>query len=52
MAIQVDSPRAVCSKCGTDYSRQKGYFPVSYAVLHKGVGHTHVCRDCIDALYN
>ena len=52
MAIQVDSPRSVCSKCGTDYSRQKGYFPVSYAVLHKGVGHTHICRDCIDALYN
>lgn len=52
MALEVNSVRAVCSKCGTDYSRQKGYFPVSYAVLHKGVGHTHVCRDCIDSLYN
>lgn len=52
MALEVESARAVCSKCGTDYSRQKGYFPVSYAVLHKGVGHTHVCRDCIDAIYN
>lgn len=52
MAIEVNSVRAVCSKCGTDYSRQKGYFPVSYAVLHKGVGHTHVCKDCIDKLYN
>lgn len=52
MAIEVNSVRAVCSKCGTDYSRQKGYFPVSYAVLHKGVGHTHVCKDCIDTIYN
>lgn len=52
MALEVESSRAICSKCGTDYSRQKGYFPVSYAVLHKGVGHTHVCRDCIDAIYN
>ena len=52
MALEVESARAVCSKCGTDYSRQKGYFPVSYAVLHKGVGHTHVCKDCIDAIYN
>lgn len=52
MALEVESARAVCSKCGTDYSRQKGYFPVSYAALHKGVGHTHICRDCIDSLYN
>lgn len=52
MAIEVSSARTICSKCGTDYSRQKGYFPVSYAQLHKGVGHTHICRDCIDGLYN
>lgn len=52
MGIEVSSPRSVCSKCGADYSRQKGYFPVSYAQLHKGVGHTHVCKDCIDGLYN
>lgn len=52
MGIEVNSVRAVCSRCGTDYSRQKGYFPVSYAVLHKGVGHTHVCKTCIDEIYN
>lgn len=52
MAIEVNSVRAICSRCGTDYSRQKGYFPVSYAVLHKGVGHTHVCKKCIDDIYN
>lgn len=52
MAIEVHSANAICSKCGTAYSRHKGYFPVSYAVLHKGVGHTHVCKDCIDEMYN
>lgn len=51
MAIEVDSARSVCGRCGIDYSRQKGYFPVSYAALHKGIKHTHICRDCIDALY-
>ena len=51
MAIEVDSVRSVCGRCGVDYSRQKGYFPVSYAALHKGIKHTHICRDCIDALY-
>ena len=52
MGIEIESVRAICSKCGADYSRQKGYFPVSYAILHKGVGHTHVCKKCIDELYN
>ena len=52
MGIEVNSVRAVCSKCGTAYSRRKGFFPVSYATLHKGVGHTHLCKGCIDDLYN
>lgn len=52
MAIEVTSERAVCSKCGTSYSRHKGYFPVSYAVLHKGIGYVPVCKNCIDNMYN
>ena len=52
MAIEVNSTQAICSKCGTRYTRRKGYFPVSYAILHKGIGHTHVCKDCIDSIYN
>ena len=51
MAIELNSARSVCGRCGVDYSRQKGYFPVSYAALHKGTKHTHICRDCVDALY-
>ena len=52
MPIELSSDRAVCSKCGTEYSRRKGYFPVSYAVLHKGIGYVPVCKTCIDTMYN
>lgn len=47
MAIEVSSDKAVCTKCGTEYSRRKGYFPVSYALLHKGIGYIPVCKDCM-----
>ena len=52
MAISMSSDRAVCVKCGTEYSRRKGYFPVSYASLYKGLGYIPVCGKCIDAMYN
>lgn len=52
MAIEVSSDRAICTKCGTAYSRRKGYFPVSYSLLHKGIGYIPVCKDCIDNMYN
>ena len=41
----------ICRKCGTAYSRLKGYFPVSYSFLYKGVGYLPYCNDCIDAMY-
>jgi len=52
MAMEVAAYAAVCSKCGISYSRRKGYFPVNYGVLYKGTGYLHVCRDCIDKMYN
>ncbi len=53
MAIEVSSSSGViCSKCGLSYGRRKGYFPVSYAILHKGIGYIPVCKDCIDSMYN
>ncbi len=52
MALAVSSDKAICYKCGTEYSRYKGYFPVSYALLHKGVGYIHVCKSCIDNIYD
>lgn len=52
MAIQINSDKAICYKCGTAYGRYKGNFPVSYASLHKGVGYIPVCKSCIDSMYN
>lgn len=52
MSIEVTNESAICFKCGTKFSRRKGYFPVSYSLLNKGVGYTPICKDCIDSLYN
>lgn len=51
MGIEVNSSNVVCSRCGTAYSRRKGYFPVSYATLYRGIGYMTVCKDCIDEMY-
>lgn len=52
MAMQMSSDRAVCAKCGEEYSRRKGYFPVSYAASYKGLGYVPICGRCIESLYN
>ena len=52
MALDVSSAKAQCFKCGKEYSRYKGFFPVNYSALNKGVGHTPYCKDCIDDIYN
>lgn len=52
MAIEMSTDKVICHKCGTAYSRRKGYFPVSYAVQHKGLGHAPVCKTCIDEMYD
>lgn len=52
MAIELSSDRIVCFKCGLAYSRRKGYFSVSYAIQHKGVGYLPICKDCVDNMYN
>lgn len=51
MPIEVSSEKSVCCRCGTAYSRRKGYFPVSYAILYKGTGYIPICKDCIDKMY-
>lgn len=52
MAIEVNSSNVVCSRCGKAYGRRKGYFPVNYGSLYKGIGHISVCKECIDIMYN
>lgn len=52
MSIEMNSENAICYKCGTKFGRRKGYFPVNYAILYKGVGYLHICKGCIDSMYN
>lgn len=52
MAVEVVQTNVVCSRCGISYGRRKGYFPVSYAILHKGIGYIPVCKTCIDDMYS
>lgn len=50
-AIEVNASSSICRKCGTAYSRLKGYFPVSYSQLYKGTGYLPYCRECVDKIY-
>lgn len=52
MSMDIIQTNVVCSRCGISYGRRKGYFPVSYAILHKGIGYIPVCKQCIDDMYN
>lgn len=51
MAIEVSSS-TICSKCGRAYGRRKGYFPVNYSILYKGIGFLNVCKECVDQMYD
>lgn len=50
-ALEINAASSICRKCGTAYSRLKGYFPVSYSYLYKGTGYLPYCRDCVDGMY-
>lgn len=52
MAIEIDSDRSICCRCGTAYGRKKGNFPVSYAAIYKGTGYLPICKACVDTMYN
>lgn len=52
MPVEMGIDKCVCCRCGTAYSRRKGFFPVSYAAMYKGIGYMPVCRTCIDTMYN
>ena len=41
----------ICCRCGTAFSRQKGYFPVSHSPMYRGTGYLPMCSDCIDTMY-
>lgn len=43
--------RYICYRCGTSYSRQKGFFPASHSDMYRGMGYLPICCDCVDDIY-
>lgn len=52
MALEMESDKVICSRCGKAYPRRRGNFKVSYAACHRGLGYLHICSNCVDSLYN
>ena len=50
--LEVNASSSVCRKCGRAYGRLKGYFPICYAYLYKGVGYLPYCSDCCKKLFD
>lgn len=47
----ISNQKYYCCRCGTAYSRQKGYFPVSHSPMYRGSGYLPICSDCIEDIY-
>lgn len=52
MELETKTEGVHCYRCGAVFPKRKGYLPVSYGALYKGVGYIPYCRTCIDAMYN
>ena len=50
--MEVSTIGTTCRRCGNTYSAVKGYFPVCYAHLYKGVGYIPYCKDCIEDMFD
>lgn len=48
----VSTQKFYCCRCGTAYSRTKGFFPVSHSPMYRGTGFLPICGDCVDDLYD
>ncbi len=49
--VPVSTQKFICCRCGTAYSRPKGYFPVSHSPMYRGSGYLPICNECIESLY-
>lgn len=50
--MPVTNSKFFCSRCGTAFSRQKGYFPVSHSPMYRGTGYLPFCNDCLDTMFD
>ena len=52
MAIQAFAESVICSRCGMKFPKRKGYFPINYSGYYKGTGSLHICKTCLEDIYN
>lgn len=52
-AQAADTPkeRYRCYRCGTSYSRQQSFFPISHSAMYRSEGYLPWCSACIDKMY-
>lgn len=48
----VSTQKHYCCRCGTAYSRKKGFFPVSHSPMYRGSGYLPFCVECVDEMYD
>lgn len=48
----ISTQKHYCCRCGTAYSRKKGFFPVSHSPMYRGSGYLPFCVDCVDEMYD
>lgn len=49
--IEMNSESVICFKCGSKFSKRRGSFQVNYGESYKGLGYLHICKECIDSIY-
>lgn len=49
--LELTSEKAICAKCGLAFGRRKGNFSVCYGTNYRGIGHLHICKDCVEEMY-
>ncbi len=50
--VALSNQKWYCSRCGTAFSRQKGYFPVSHSPMYRSSGYLPWCNDCVEEMYD
>lgn len=51
MSFEVTSTAPICTRCGTAYTKRRGYFHSSYGESYKGTGFLHICKNCVEKMY-
>lgn len=50
-APDISTQKHYCCRCGTAFSRRKGYFPVSHSPMYRGSGSLPFCNNCVEEMY-